>query len=383
MKNKSYPTLYALSSKGKVKIWKIHVFEFSKEEATIIIKHGYVDGKEQCTSRVVKYGKNIGKSNETTPWEQACKEAESLWNKKHDKNYQLITPKLGDKPRLLLPMLAHNYTNRGKDIKWPARVQPKLNGIRCLAKITNDGVEYTSRKGKPFFMLHHLDDTLSELFKEGDILDGELYTNELTFQEIVQAVKRENLHSNTEKIQFWIYDIAIPDMQFKHRIMYLYNQFKKFMDTSPKPTAVGEYIKGPLVYVDTYTCHDPSSLNYWHQSFIKEGYEGTIIRNSDSMYCFDHRSEDLQKYKEFFDEEFKIVGGHEGTGKDRGTVIFECKTNDSKIFSVRPRGSFEQRTKWWENLDSLIDKPITVRYQNLSDDGIPIFPVGISVRDYE
>ena len=39
-----------------------------------------------------------------------------------------------------------------------------------------------------------------------------------------------------------------------------------------------------------------------------EGFEGAIIRNMDGLYTFIHRVDDLQKYKEFFDAEFKIIG---------------------------------------------------------------------------
>ena len=52
--------------------------------------------------------------------------------------------------------------------------------------------------------------------------------------------------------------------------------------------------------------------------------------------------------------------------------------------SVRPRGSREQRRAWLLDFDRLCrDRQLTVRYQELSRDGVPRFPVGVSVRDYE
>ena len=56
-------------------------------------------------------------------------------------------------------------------------------------------------------------------------------------------------------------------------------------------------------------------------------------------------------------------------------------TADGKTFDPRPRGSMEQRAKWWKIRDSFIGKFLTVRYQKFSDDGVPIFPVGINIRD--
>ena len=89
------------------------------------------------------------------------------------------------------------------------------------------------------------------------------------------------------------------------------------------------------------------------------------------------------KYKDFIDEEFVIVGGHEGTGDDIGTVVFDCRTKDGKIFAVRPRGSRELRREWMTDIEKIIGKELTIRYQNLSEDNVPIFPVGLAIRDYE
>ena len=96
-----------------------------------------------------------------------------------------------------------------------------------------------------------------------------------------------------------------------------------------------------------------------------------------------HRVNDLQKYKEFIDKEFKIVGGYEGVGTDKGCVVFEVINEDGNVFHVRPKGSVAQRKRWFQNLKDIIGKELTVRYQELSEDGIPIFPVGVVIRDYE
>ncbi len=44
-------------------------------------------------------------------------------------------------------------------------------------------------------------------------------------------------------------------------------------------------------------------------------------------------------------------------------------------------GPNEIREHQWNNLKSYIGRWVTVKYQTESDDGIPIFPVGIIVRD--
>ena len=87
------------------------------------------------------------------------------------------------------------------------------------------------------------------------------------------------------------------------------------------------------------------------------------------------------KYKEFMEEEFKIIGFHEGTGDEKGIVIWECETPDKKQFSVRPKGTREIRKELYDNGDKYIGKLLTVIFQEYTNDGIPRFPVGKSIRD--
>ena len=102
-----------------------------------------------------------------------------------------------------------------------------------------------------------------------------------------------------------------------------------------------------------------------------------MVRNNSGEYGLNRRSKNLQKYKKFFDQEFEIVGYYEGTGNDRGTVIWECMTEDGQIFKARPKGTREQRTLWFDTADSYIGSTLTVRYFEMTDDGVPRFPVGL------
>ena len=107
-----------------------------------------------------------------------------------------------------------------------------------------------------------------------------------------------------------------------------------------------------------------------------------MIRNMNSPYEF-KRSYNLQKYKFFTDSEFEIVDFKEATGNDIGTIVFICQTDKNDIFEVRPQGTREQRKEMFEKGKSYIGKMLTVKYQELTDDGKPRFPVGINIRDYE
>lgn len=81
-------TLYRLNSKGKPIMWSIRV------EKNVIETHdGQVGGKLKYTKDVVTEGKNIGRSNETTPEEQAMLMAERKIEMKRRKGYVEEEPK--------------------------------------------------------------------------------------------------------------------------------------------------------------------------------------------------------------------------------------------------------------------------------------------------
>jgi DNA ligase-1 len=371
---KSFPKLYKKSSTGKISEWEISVEEESGH-GVINIVHGYIDGKKQHDTKTVTKGKNTGKANETTPVEQATKEAESKWKKQLDKGY---VEDLADTDKVVyLPMLAHSYDKRGKDIKFPCIVQRKFDGVRCTAKLNGD-VVLLSRKGKKFPHMEHLHPEIRVMIEgHGDALipDGELYSEELTFQRVVGLVKKETLRGNDaedmKKIKYRLYDCILPndpDAVFTIRYQVIEGLSKSLRH---------------IQLTENFIANSEEDIKRLHDQFVAEGYEGAIIRNLNGKYGVNKRSKDLQKYKHFQDEEYEVVGFEEGEGRAAGTVIWVCETQKGQTFRVRPRGTEGERRTWFESGDKYVGGKLTVRYQELTDDGIPRFPVGIAIRDYE
>lgn len=367
MQEKVFPKLYALASTGKQKEWQVSVHE--QEGGTCVVRrtHGFTGKKMQTSDKKVTSGKNLGRANETTIWEQAVFDAQSLWNKKIDAAYTEGTPKKKDP--VPLPMLALSFKDRKHNIEYPCYVQPKLNGCRVFAKKVDDHtIEYTSRKGKVYTTLHHFDTKLLSILSIGDIVDGEVYKHGMTFQQIVRLLKK--WRPETDELELHLYDKADVHMEYRNRLVWLETKMS---------------VGSPIVVVETYIALNENDVYSYHDTFVHEGYEGVMIRNKKGFYKFRHRSQDLQKYKEFIDEEFVIVGGKEGEGLHEGCVIFVCDLGDDtgRTFDVCPKGTLERKREMFTNLKSYIGKELTVRYQERSEDGVPIFPVGIIVRDYE
>lgn len=380
---KTYPILYGLSSNGAVKQWRVWV-EGDDKCSVIITLHGQKGGKIQESSQKVTQGKNIGRSNETTHFEQACSEAESKWTKQHDKNYSETAPvgkSVGGTK--ILPMLAQKYNERHDAIKWPAFVQPKLNGVRCLVQRVGDKIIYWSRKAKQYKNLSYMDGMFLSFMSDGEILDGEVYNHgDITFQELTSLIKDEktpDLNSLKKYVKFHCYDRPDGDECFKDRYLNWKYGFSKGLNIPY------------MGFVTTICVANEKEMKALHGIFVEEGYEGTMIRSGgDGPYVFQYRNTQLQKYKDFIDEEFVIVGCKDGKGKDEHKAIFRCQSKSKSgggygdgSFDVRCKGTVVEREDQWKNRKSYMGKQLTVRYQTLSDEGIPIFPVGIVVRDYE
>lgn len=381
------PTLYAKASNGKIKVYQVSTVYYPENPdggAEIHVVHGYIDGKKQDDVTTIREGKNIGKANETTVHQQAINEAQSIWNKAKDKKYVESLEELETTTKVL-PMLAHKYQERKHKIKWPCFTQPKLNGVRCMAEKKNGEIILHSRGGKTYKneLFPEIVGCLKRIMADGSYKDGELFNEGINFQEICSSVKKEGPH--THKIQYWIYDTPHKTQTFTER----------FYRNLPALTAAinGEGGHGFLIPVSTAHVMNESEFMAMHKDYTSKGYEGTILRNEDGLYSFDHRSNDLQKYKDFLDAEFKIVDVVAAeTGREEGAAICRCEVDVQldidgpsvkRTFDVRLKGSMESRREMFANRASIIGKNLTVRYQNLSVDGIPIFPVGVEIRDYE
>lgn len=378
-------TLYKKSGK-KVQQWRVTVVLPLIADGTATVRkiHGQVDGKLQTIDRVVKKGKNEGRANATTPYEQALLEAESAWKKQKDKGY---TTDPSGESGIILPMKAQSFKKAGHRMPYPAWCQPKFNGVRCLAFCleAENGeayMDYRSRGGKSYNgSLAHLSPYLLSVLRPGDILDGEIYAHGVPLQKVASRVKKY-YRGESEKLQYWIYDTV------KRGAMY--GQRRAWVD------GVRRMLNCPELFpeVETVMVGKSSDVDKLHDIWVELGFEGAIVRNSAGHYGINKRTADLQKVKNFIDHEFEIIGGRPAEGTQDGCVIFRVrgeaidkngdKTGKVVEFDVVPKGTLDLRRAWMNDIDKLIGEKLTVRYFELSEDGCPHGnPVGVCIRDYE
>lgn len=372
---KEFPTLFKKTSKGEIQTWKIDVEgHITNAPASYTTVHGRLNGKMQETTVEVDKGKNIGKANETTPFEQACLEAESKWKKQKDKGYVENMALLSAVDVMAgKPMLAHKFEDYGHKIKYPCWVQPKLDGLRCIASKDQYGnITFTSRQGKTFENLDHIKESLKNL-PCNTILDGELYHHDIDFQTIVSLIKRKQ--PNTERIEYHVYDTIIGGNTFDERYDELINMEMLFGNS--------------VQLVETIPATNEDEVNDAHDHYVAAGYEGCIVRHGDCFYKEGYRSQELLKVKSFMDAEFKIVDVTEGIGKCKGQAIFTCVYEDrfgrEVEFNCKIKGTDDFRRQIFLDKAEYLGKMLTVKFFDWTDSEIPLprFPVGIALRDYE
>jgi len=233
-----------------------------------------------------------------------------------------------------------------------------------------------SRSNKEFESVNHITSSMEKFFAQNPlvILDGELYTDDYPFEQLAGLIMRQKkgISKKDEEvlkhIKYFVYDIADINLEYKDR----FKKIEGFQLEKQSP-----YLKD----VKTVIAKNIAEFKTIAASFIGEGYEGAMLRNVEGKYRMDYRSYDLQKYKEFQEEEFEIVGFKQGEGREKGAVLWVCQTKDGKEFTARPVGSIEDRKEIYENAEDYIGKMVTIKFQEYNENGVPRFGVVKAIRE--
>lgn len=359
---KNWPTLYTKSRTGQLRGWRV-----SAVGNQVIAEHGVLDGATVISKRTVT-GKNIGRSNETTPEQQAFLEAEADYTFKLTRKYSL-TPEAAQDV-VPLPMLAKDF-KKAKNIQYPVDVQPKLDGVRAIARWEGDQVVLISRGGKTWTAVPHINKALETILPKDSEFDGELYVHGKPFQWITSRAKKA--HADSIEIEYHVYDMptvnggdSLPWRERRTALLTMRDTTRRF------PT--------PIIFVPTVTSAK-QLVDVLHDEFVKDGYEGAIVRLPEGTYEYGHRSGSLLKLKQFNDEEFVIIGAKAGEGVEHDLVIWECKNDTTEAsFYTRPKGTHEDRRKLLANAASYFGEKLKVKFFGRTDDGLPRFPIAEGIR---
>lgn len=355
-------TLFKQTKSGAIQSWSIELLTHGVYAVTF----GQLNGKQQ-TVNTQCIGKNLGKSNETTPHQQAELEVQSLIAKKLKEGYSY------DKSApitVALPMKVKCYQDQLKNIKFPCYSTPKLNGINGLYRRTDNQLNLYSRGGELYLPIPHLEPLINIVMDELNCneLNGELYISNTPLQDIQSAVAKPNELSS--KLTFCIFDLpeSTQPYSIRHTVMDEFQNQLKF---------IGHPVLSHISFITGVICHSHEDIELHYNKCMAMGLEGTVIKNSIGLYEYNTRSSNQFKYKKALDAEFLITSFE--LDKRKHPVFHLQVPNSELTFKAKPKGTHE----FLSSIDptTYIGKWATVEYETLSKSGVPLKPIFIGLRN--
>jgi ATP-dependent DNA ligase len=406
-------TLFARNSKLQIVGWDINMI-VENDKVYIITSFGLLSGKWQEIKKEITDRKRskclLSQANKEINADTKLKIKQGYRNLKllniiisngkfiyKDKQWDTLAQTID----IALPMTRLDDNNNLKPMKaqpfqfgkmtYPAYAQPKLNGIRCVARkeVEDNGLFgktakfiLRSKEGLEY-VITEITDELYSIFKnlpEEIAFDGELYIHGESLNNIKASIPMKNEGGTISSpsrdknmINFHIFDLSVADITQSGRLQMLHNLLHKNNLKRIQNVEVTEvWTDGEFqALVDTY---------------IAAGYEGGIIRDKSATYKFGSRPMTMMKQKRISDSEFIVLDVINKNEIDNRTYICFVLQNDinSAIFEAIPLGNEQRRLEYLINKNKYIGKKATVKYYERSGvNKVPFHATLITIRDYE
>lgn len=296
----------------------------------------------------------------------------------------------------ILPMLAKTYTGNVWKKTSCMLGQWKINGLRCfITAYKGDTIfnpvrlKFQSREGIVWNTLTALEDYLFDslsadiiqnMLDDNWALDGEIYLPGYSVNEINHFVKDPNdIHNKL--LQFWCYDIAIPEM-VQHKRDRIRLDIKPFTVFDSKDKHLNN--KKQLVILPTYHICNDTDAYAWRDKFIDLGFEGLILRNPDVDYQYGRRRVGyMEKFKTKTDGKFEIIDIQ--PERKRNLPIITCRNdiNDS-TFETRFSMPHDKQEYILNHKEDYIGKFVFISYGERSGvEKVPFHIKEVSLIDAE
>lgn len=428
--------LFKKNVQGNVRFWRIgcEAVKCNETDARLFVRteYGMVGGKTTLDRNEV-FCNRSGRNLEEQCWVQARQKWREMWRDDGYRFYSSVSETTNaDLDSASRPLPAKATLWSAGDIApevYPVAAQAKLDGHRMMARMTaGDAVICRTCNNREHTHLSEIKQALVKFFEflpPGTEIDGEIFTPELTFQQLSSAIRNERKQTAEQRLlKYYIFDVllnneaaqsivrghgvgsgaggassAVPPtlptvtrstgaersygIPFELRYNLLLRAYLSYQQTYPNEK---------LVLVLSHLLSNDAQVEESMQRYVEQRFEGVILRkvwlqrSSDlyvgSLYHTD-RSRHMYKHKPFRDEEGLVVGVTDAAGREAGAALLQVQTKEGKFFTLRMVGSLERRRQWLQNPATVVGKQVTYRYQDKTDSGLPRFPRGIEIRDYE
>lgn len=251
-----------------------------------------------------------------------------------------------------LPVLRAHVWDEAQDLSgwW---MSEKLDGVRAYW----DGKQFLSRKSNIFYAPSWFTAGLP-----GHALDGELWIGRKEFDRTSGIVRAQGAPDRWKDVRYLIFDAPDRGGPFEERMAFL---------ASAVPAWKLEFV----AFHEHAKCKDNAHVVAERDRVIALGGEGLMMRKPGSLYER-AQSSTLLKVKKFLDAEAIVLGHEPGKGKHEGRCgALRVRFGNGIEFEVGTGLTDRDR----ENPPA-VGSIVTVRYQELTKDGKPRFPVYAGTR---
>ena len=262
--------------------------------------------------------------------------------------------------------LAQDSGDHPSKMQGRKRLEIKLDGVRVLAVVTQNGTTLYSRNGRVFENFPHVQEAIESVRQALAIpfpfvLDGEIVGE--SFQKLMRQAHRKG-GADTADMVYHIFDI-VPLTAFEEG-HYNRQQSRRLESLdAARATLMGtdclRVIDGIEVDLDTAAGQD--QLRRYSRDAVEQGFEGIMIKDLDAPYqC--KRSSFWMKWKPTITVDLRIVAFEEGTGRNQGRLgAFVCEGEDNgRSINVNVGSGFSDsdRSDFWARRDQLHDFVVEV-----------------------
>lgn len=268
-------------------------------------------------------------------------------------------------------------------IMYPTWVEPKLDGLRCVAVKHSGEVTMFTRNGTVLETLPRIKSLLKAAPWDEFILDGEVMGE--TWNDSASVVMSRKKGKDDSKMVFHVFD-ALP--------FFDWHDQESHLDLEDRLELVKELVSkigDPVVtQVQGRLANDQEELLAAYLHDTDAGYEGVMVKDLVAPYLF-KRSSNIRKLKPIKTFEGIIVGHYEGRRGSKREGLwggFEVVLPNGVV--TRVAGGFTDKMKAEINLDpnlwigriiEMEGQPDPLTGDGLTKDGKVRFPVYIRERD--
>lgn len=294
--------------------------------------------------------------------------------------------------------------NYWPELKYPLVCEEKLDGLRCVAVVSDDKVTLYSREGRMFDDRGAFTADILKL-RPGTsyVLDGELIAHTLNpknkiavknkdgnwpYEQAKSMIKNEATSKAEiqQYVGFFVWDVLELDFFLSQgkKGTALPLERRKLLLTSLFERGGGEL--NTLRLVPNHLAWNEQEVRSLFRQVRNQGGEGLMLKDPTKPYEF-KRSSAVLKFKEFYTADLRIIGAYEGERDSKFEGMMgglTLSSDDGSTHCDCGSGLDEDlRFELWmqHKRGELVGKIVEVSYQERTTDGSLRFPVFQRFRD--